>query len=96
MKVIRGCIVGLAVGLTYLPPLDAADPSFQGVGALDPENFLSDARGVSGDGSVVVGFSSVGPGQDVEAFRWTAAGGMQTLGDLPGGDNYCFAREIKE
>lgn len=38
------------------------------------------------DGSVIVGQSrSVASGQGGEAFRWTASGGMQPLGDLPGG-----------
>lgn len=35
------------------------------------------------DGSVVVGFSESAAGD--EAFRWTSTGGMQGLGDLPGG-----------
>ena len=41
------------------------------------------ASDVSADGSVVVGqiFLDSGP----EAFRWTAGGGMERLGDLPGG-----------
>ena len=43
----------------------------------------SKARGVSADGRVVVGFSGSAAG--AEAFRWTAAGGMEGLGDLPGG-----------
>ena len=43
---------------------------------------LSDARGVSADGSVVVGTSVSASG--FEAFRWTQAGGMVGLGFLPG------------
>lgn len=40
------------------------------------------ARAISADGTIVVGQSSAGtiPGQ--QAFRWTASGGMQGLGDL--------------
>ena len=53
----------------------------------------SDAWGVSGDGSVVVGL--VG---DLairrEAFRWTEETGMVGLGDLPGGEFYSVARGV--
>lgn len=45
----------------------------------------SQARGVSADGSVVVGDSNGGSGP--QAFRWTLAGGMVGLGNLPGGSN---------
>jgi probable HAF family extracellular repeat protein len=41
------------------------------------------ANGVSDDGSVVVGGSNFGSG--MEAYRWTAGGGMAPLGDLAGG-----------
>jgi hypothetical protein len=41
---------------------------------------------VSADGSVVVGYGSGSSGR--EAFRWTAAGGMVGLSDLPGGTFY--------
>ncbi|MEZ4282160.1 MAG: pentapeptide repeat-containing protein [Myxococcota bacterium] len=37
------------------------------------------AHGVSGDGSVITGVNSGG------GFRWDALGGVQALGDLPGG-----------
>lgn len=43
----------------------------------------SQARAVSSDGSVVVGYGSSVRG--TEAFRWTAGGGLVGLGDLPGG-----------
>lgn len=43
----------------------------------------SDARGVSVDGTVIVGHSTSSTGS--QAFRWTAEGGMVGLGYLPGG-----------
>ncbi|MFO0857070.1 MAG: hypothetical protein U0640_06910 [Phycisphaerales bacterium] len=46
----------------------------------------SEARGVSQDGSVVVGVSQNASGQN-RAFRWTLAGGMEDLGTLPGGSS---------
>lgn len=69
--------LALAVGPT------AGAQSFEGLGFLSESNPLSDARGVSSDGRVVVGASVSELGD--EAFRWTAEGGMEPLGDLPGG-----------
>ena len=56
--------------------------SFTPLGDLSGGNFFSEAFGVSGDGSVVVGRSI---SSDQEAFRWTSGGGMVGLGDLSGG-----------
>jgi len=41
------------------------------------------ARGLSGDGSTVVGFGCCGGLADGEAFRWTASEGMIPIGGLP-------------
>ncbi|MFO0899655.1 MAG: hypothetical protein U0836_19680 [Pirellulales bacterium] len=43
----------------------------------------TETTGISGDGTVVVGYSDSDSG--FQAFRWTAATGMVGLGDLPGG-----------
>ncbi len=48
---------------------------------------LSEAYGVSADGSVVVGVADNAAGR-TRAFRWTAAGGMQDLGTL--GSSWAF------
>ena len=59
--------------------------SFTGLGIL-PGYTSSFGMGVSADDSVIVGYNSSPSGH--EAFRWTQAGGMVGLGDLPGGDFY--------
>jgi len=62
-----------------------------GLGDLPDGDFLSTATGVSGDGSVVVGYGTPAFLQ-VEAFRWTAGTGMQGLGTLFGGKS--FANDV--
>jgi probable HAF family extracellular repeat protein len=63
--------------------------SFQGLGDLPGSNFLSVATGVSSDGAVVVGYATSTNG--LQAFRWTAPGGLVGLGELPGGAYSSFA-----
>jgi len=66
----------------------------QDLGAL-PNYPFSEARGISGDGSIVVGrsrdlqFDYLG-----QAFRWTESGGMQGLGYLRPGGNFSRANGI--
>jgi len=67
-------------------------PSFTGVGDLSGGTVLSAAQGVSGDGSVVCGYSNSATGD--AAFRWTAAGGLQPLGDLTGGGTLSYADAV--
>ena len=73
-----------------------AQASFQGLGNLGGISFASYADGVSADGSVVVGRDANADGD--QAFRWTEAGGMVGLGDLPGGNfrswAFRFSRRI--
>ena len=54
-------------------------PEFRGLGDLEGGRFSSQAYAISGDGKVVVGFSSANTSQ---AFRWTATEGMVSLGSL--------------
>jgi probable HAF family extracellular repeat protein len=57
-----------------------------GIGDLPGGYFASEARGLSADGSVVVGwgYSDVGA---PEAFYWTEAEGLVGIGDLPPDDS---------
>ncbi len=55
-------------------------------------DFFSMATGVSGDGSIVAGYSEGASGQ--EAFRWTESTGMVGLGDLDGEPFYSQAEGI--
>jgi probable HAF family extracellular repeat protein len=59
-----------------------AATGIQYIGTLG--GFTSTAYDISGDGSVLVGWSHTG-GPTNHAFRWTALGGMEDLGNLPGG-----------
>ena len=60
-----------------------------GLGDLDGGIFYSVARGISADGSVIVGWGNSASGY--EAFRWSAASEMVGLGDLAGGNYYSVA-----
>jgi len=63
---------------------------FKGLGDLAGGDYMSTARGISADGTVVVGgfYSSSG----YEAFRWTEATSMVGIGDLSGGIFKSWAR----
>lgn len=73
----------LAVVATFAASMAHAQSGFTPLGDLTGGAFSSQALGVSGDGSVVVGFGDGASG--TEAFRWTQGGGMVGLGDLAGG-----------
>lgn len=78
---LRVCIVAATVSLVH------GQAVFWGMGDLPGGSTRSCANAVSGDGSVVVGWScSTRSSGYPEAVRWTAAGGLVGLGDLPGGD----------
>ena len=69
------------VALSAPSPASAAGASFMALGQLPGSIGDTEANGVSGDGSVVVGFAWVNS-NDNEAFRWTAQGGYQILPEL--------------
>jgi probable HAF family extracellular repeat protein len=60
------------------------------IGDLSGGNVFSIARGVSGDGSVIVGPSHSAAGQ--QAFRWTQATGMVAIGP-PGSDAFAVSHD---
>lgn len=62
------------------------------LGDLPGGDYRSTARGISADGSVVVGLGQSADGR--EAFRWTEMGGMVGLGDLPGGEVDSWANDV--
>ncbi|MFQ5806801.1 MAG: PEP-CTERM sorting domain-containing protein [Phycisphaerae bacterium] len=69
-----------------------ADDGMVGLGDLPGGEYASYGSDVSGDGSVVVGWSgSEQATYTFEAFRWTAEEGMVGLGDLPGLDFFSQA-----
>jgi probable HAF family extracellular repeat protein len=83
------CATALALSATTSL---AAVPSFTPLGDLPGGETLSRAFDLSADGSVVVGLGSSANG--TEAFRWSAATGIQGLGDLPGGGFQSVAQGV--
>lgn len=81
----------LTLVLGYSIGASAQSASFRGVGDLLGGSYQSVAHAVSGDGSVVVGWSDSREGPT--AFRW-ANGVIQSLGDLPGGGFDSDARAV--
>src|SRR5258705_11735079 len=69
------------VALSAPSSASAAGASFITLGQLPGSIGDTEANGVSGDGSVVVGFAWVNS-NDNKAFRWTAQGGYQILAEL--------------
>jgi probable HAF family extracellular repeat protein len=87
----------VVVGLSFRPNGMNAVAVVNGaeIGTLptSAEHIHSEALGVSADGAVVVGDSIFGDAFQTQAFRWTDAGGMIGLGDLPGGDVFSAAND---
>ena len=82
-----GCIVVLLSGWGTR----GAAQTITNLGTLGNQPTSSSAWAISGDGNVVIGWSDLSPFA-THTFRWTAAGGMQDIGTLPGGDyTWCYA-----
>lgn len=77
---VLACLTALS---TLNAPANAAG-NFIPLSDLAGGNFSSAAYGVSADGTVVVGAGTSSTNVE-QAFRWTQAGGMQSLGSLDGG-----------
>jgi uncharacterized membrane protein len=84
-----GVVVGQSHGTTgYKSFRWTQAGGFQSLGDLASTGLDSEARGVSANGSVIVGAYNErtnpgGGGILADAYRWTQAGGLQDLGDLP-------------
>ncbi len=70
-------LVGLSIAILSHGSAHAT-PSITSVGVL-PGDTISSVNAINTNGSVVVGAG------DLHAFRWTAGGGIQDLGNLPNG-----------
>ncbi len=79
-SVLQLCLLVAAALLLQVKP-SCADPMFSGLGDLSGGHYESHANGISPDGSTVAGYSK--SGSSIEAFRWTSAEGMVSLGSLP-------------
>jgi probable HAF family extracellular repeat protein len=86
----RLCSLLIYVAVLHAPSLAA---SFTPLGYLPGGGRVSSAEGISADGKFVVGASG-SSAAGLEAFRWSAATGMQGLGDLPTGNFYSEARAV--
>jgi probable HAF family extracellular repeat protein len=78
-----------AAAIISVPATAMADGDIALLGALPnaPLNASGPATGVNADGTVAVGASVAADVTNTIAYRWTATGGMATLGTLAGDDN---------
>lgn len=74
------------------PAFAASPPGFQGLGDLTGTGLTSEARGVSRDGSFVVGSSGTASGQ--RAFVWNASTDAMTALPVPTGLTMTWATDI--
>lgn len=77
----------LVYGLVGTSSLASGQPSFQTVGYLPGGNTISHARGVSDNGSIVVGYSAAG-GVAITGFRWSEAFSLEQVPVIQGTIDY--------
>ena len=85
-------IVGFVPGNSDLAVRWTSEDGLTELGDLPGGVTSSAAFGVSGDGSVIVGWGYSEAGQ--EAFRWESGSGMTGLGDLPGDSHTSSANDV--
>ena len=78
----RGVLAAVIAGLLATPA--AVAQNLTGLG-LVPGGVYSHATAVSGDGTAVIGYSTMRGGGRAYAFRWTRLEGLVSLGPPPGG-----------
>lgn len=80
-------LIVLALCLFWVSPVSLGVPSLINLGTLGGN--ASAGRGVSGDGTIIVGWSRQPDGGD-RAVRWSKANGVQSLGTLGGFHSQAF------
>ena len=84
MNAARHGVLATLIAFSTINSARADQSFFMGLGDLPGGTFESYATDISGDGSVVVGFSSGAAGVDY-AYRWTRDAGMTALGTAGAG-----------
>jgi len=77
----------VAAALVARSPAAADTASFTALGQLPGSIGRTEANGVSGDGSIVVGFGWISS-SDTKAFRWSAQTGYEVLADIAAGQSH--------
>jgi len=82
MRTFLIAMVGLGATVFFVSHPGYAEPMFIGLGTPSHYKASSNASGISGDGSIVVG--SRFTEYTVEGYRWTSEGGLVPLAVVPG------------
>jgi probable HAF family extracellular repeat protein len=96
MKAIQKLAAAIVFGLWFMSPVEAASLYHLTDLGLPPGGLSSHAFDISDAGHVVGAFSAREGHAYGHAFLWTSTGGMQDLGDLPGGEDQSIARRVND